>query len=322
VKSSVQYGSRIKTWASYLSVQHFIPTARTAQVFEDLFDHRISESTVLKACKQLSENIKPATEAIKAQLQQADVVNFDESGVRVKGKLHWIHSASTPNLTHYYIHKNRGQIAMNDAGILPEFKGTACHDHWKSYFNYGAEHSLCNAHHLRELSYLEKQYKQTFAPEMATLLTSINQEKKAKIDNEIEEFSEQEIKTYEKNYDQIVAKGQKANPKKEREAKSKKRGATKQTPAYNMLRRLHDYKKEVLAFMYDFRVPFTNNLAEQDVRMIKVKQKVSGCFRTFDGAGEFAQNRAYISTSRKNNENVFQSIKAAFENHPFIPKLG
>lgn len=320
VKSSVQYGSGIKTLASYLSVQHFIPTARTAQIFEDLFDHKISESIVIKACKQLSTKVQPAIDAIKIQLQQADVVHFDESGIRVDGKLHWIHSASTPYLTHYSVHEKRGQIAIDEIGILPELKGIACHDHWKPYFNYDAEHALCNAHHLRELSYLEKQYKQEFAPEMAKFLTSINQEKQAKIDSESYQFSEQEIKSYEKNYDKIVAKGKKDNPKKQRNPKSKKRGRTKQTPAYNMLRRLHDYKKEVLAFMLDFHVPFTNNQAEQDIRMIKVKQKVSGSFRTFDGAGEFAQNRAYISISRKNNKNVFQSIKTAFESHPFIPQ--
>jgi len=321
VKNAVQYGSGIKTWASYLSVQHFIPTARTAQIIEDLFSHRISEQTVIKSCQQLSMKIQPAIEAIKTQLQQANIVHFDESGVRVKGKLHWIHSASTAYLTHYHIDEKRGQIAIDKAGILPELKGIACHDHWKPYFKYDVQHALCNAHHLRELSYLEKQYKQEFSPEMKELLTTINQEKQEKIESEVSQFSKQEIKAYENSYDKIVAKGQKINPKKPRKAKSKKRGATKQTPAYNMLRRLHDYKKEVLAFMYDFQVPFTNNQAEQDVRMIKVKQKISGCFRTFDGAGEFAQNRAYISTSRKNNENVFQSIKRAFENNPFIPQF-
>jgi transposase len=318
VKSSVQYGVGIKTWASYLSTQHFIPTARTSQIFEDLFNHRISESTVMKACQQLSKNIKPATEAIKTQLQQADVVHFDESGVRVKGKLYWIHSASTQYLTHYHIHERRGQKAIDEAGILPKFKGIACHDHWKSYFSYDSRHSLCNAHHLRELKYLEKQLKQTFAPKMADLLTTINQ---AKSESETCKFSEQEIASYEKSYDKIVAEGLAANPKKQPYPNNKKRGATKQTPAYNMLRRLRDYKQEVLAFMYDFQVPFTNNQAEQDVRMIKVKQKVSGCFRTFNGAEEFADNRAYLSTSRKNGENVFQAIKAAFENHPFIPQL-
>jgi len=256
-----------------LSVQHFIPTARTTQIFEDLFDHRISEQTVINACQQLSKKIQPATEAIKTQLQQSDVVNFDESGVRVNGKLHWIHSASTPYLTHYHVNEKRGQVAIDKAGILPKLKGVACHDHWKPYFNYETEHALCNAHHLRELSYIEKQYKQEFAPEMAALLTSINQEKQAKIADKINQFSQQEIESYESIYDKIVAKGKKVNPKKQRNPKDKKRGATKQTPAYNLLRRLHDYKKEVLAFMYDFRVPFTNNQAEQDVRTIKVSSR-------------------------------------------------
>ena len=150
---------------------------------------------------------------------------------------------------------------------------------------------------------------------MANLLTTINQ---AKTNSQADNFSAEQIKFYEACYDEIVAKGLEANPKKPPDTSRKKRGAPKQTPAYNMLRRLRDYKKEVLAFMHNFRVPFTNNQAEQDVRMIKVKQKVSGCFRTLEGAEEFAESRAYISTSRKNNENVFQSIKTAFDSRPFV----
>ena len=318
VTQPTQYGSGVKTWASYFSVQHFIPTARTSQIFEDLIDHRISEATVIKSCHQLSEKIAPATKAIKEQLQQSDVVHFDESGLRIKGKLHWLHSASTDRLTHYFVHEKRGQVAMDESGILPNFSGTACHDHWKPYFNYDkVKHSLCNAHHLRELTYLEKQYDQVFAPKMAELLTEINQSKKV---CEKDRFEAKVITTYEKRYDDIVEEGFKANPKKLPDPNQKpKRGRTKQTPAYNLLRRFRDFKAEVLAFMNDFCIPFTNNQAEQDVRMIKVKQKVSGCFRTTTGADQFIENRSYISTVRKNDENVFDAVQAAFENRPFIP---
>ncbi len=320
VTQPTQYGNGIKTWASYFSIQHFIPTARTSQIFEDLIGHRVSEASILKSCHQLSEQVAPATQAIKEQIQQSDVVNFDESGVRVKGKLHWLHSASTPHLTNYIIHPKRGQDAMDEVDILPNFTGTACHDHWKPYFNYeGSKHALCNAHHLRELTFLEKQYKQVFAPKMADLLVEINT---AKQNCETSHFDKSKINSYEQRYDEIVKEGLIVNPEKlPNPAQKAKRGRTKQTPAYNMLRRLRDFKGDVLAFMHDFQVPFTNNQAEQDVRMIKVKQKVSGCFRTLTGAEQFADNRAYISTVRKNDENVFQAVQSAFENNPFIPQF-
>jgi len=219
----------------------------------------------------------------------------------------------------YIVHPKRGQDAMDEAGILPDFTGTACHDHWKPYFNYGeSKHALCNAHHLRELAFLEKQYKQDFAPKMADLLIEVNEAKK---NNEIDHFEKTKINLYEQRYDEIVKEGFVANPEKIPPPDQKsKRGRTKQTPAYNLLRRFRDFKCEVLAFMHDFQVPFTNNQAEQDVRMIKVKQKVSGCFRTLTGAEEFADNRAYISTVRKNDENIFQALQGAFENSPFIPQ--
>ena len=318
VTQPTQYGSRVKTWASYFSVQHFIPTARTSQIFEDLVDHRVSQASIIASCHKLSQQVAPATQAVKAQLQQADVAFFDETGIRVKGKLHWLHSASTNKLTYYTVHPKRGQVAMDEMGILSNFTGTACHDHWKPYFNYEeVDHALCNAHHLRELAFLEKQHNQVFAPKMANLLIEINQAKKT---CNTACFERHEIATYEARYHQIVQEGFDESPEKfPPHSQRPKRGRTKQTPAYNMLRRLRDFQSEVLKFMYDFRVPFTNNQAEQDVRMIKVKQKVSNCFRTTIGAEEFVENRAYISTARKNEQNVFRSIHAAFENNPFIP---
>ncbi len=318
VTQPTQYGNGIKTWASYFSVQHFIPLARTSQIVEDLIGHRISEASVLNCCNELAEKIAPATEAIKTQLQQAAVVHFDESGLRVKGKLHWLHGASTDRLTHYTVHRKRGKVAMDEADILPHFIGTACHDHWKPYFNYEkSSHALCNAHHLRELTFIEKQYNQPFAPKMAALLLEINKDKKA---CEADHFTDAEKESYQKRYDDIVQQGFEANPEKPPDPKKKpKRGPTKQTPAHNLLKRLQNFNAEVLAFMHDFRVPFTNNQAEQDVRMIKVKQKVSGCFRTMTGAKVFVENRGYISTARKNGENVFQAIHSAFGNKPFIP---
>ena len=317
VTQATQYGNGIKTWASYFSVQHFIPTARTTQIIEDLVGHRISEATVLNSCHQLVDKVSPVTQIIKEKLKVEEVVNFDETGLRVNGKLHWLHCASTDKLTDYLVHPRRGQEAIDVMGILPTMKGVACHDHWKPYFSYEVRHSLCNAHHIRELTFIEKQYQQAFAPKMADLLIEINTAKKQQA---VDHFDVETLTAYFSRYDEIVKEGLLFNPEKQRSPDQKsKKGPVKQTPAYNLLKRFRDVKSAVLLFMVDFNVPFTNNQAEQDVRMVKVKQKVSGCFRTLTGAEEFAANRGYISTARKNDQNIFKAIRSAFDNRPFIP---
>ena len=213
VKQTVQYGNGVKTWASYFTNQHFIPIERTTQIFEDLVSHRISEATVLNASSELSEQVGPAIDAVSAQLKQSTVVNFDESGLRVKGKLHWLHVASTDRLTYYDIHAKRGTDSIDDAGILTEFSGTAVHDHWKPYFKYeNCRHALCNAHHLRELKYIEKQYQQSWAASMSTLLLEI----KAKVEKTTEPASllpPSQLQTFEKRYDEIVKQGFDVNPR-------------------------------------------------------------------------------------------------------------
>ncbi len=321
VKQTVQYGNGVKTWASYFLNQHFIPIERTAQILEDLVGHRISEAMVLSACSELSEQVGPAIDAVSAQLKQSAVVNFDESGLRVKGKLHWLHVASTPLLTHYDIHAKRGVEAIKDAGILTEFSGTAVHDHWKPYFKYeNCRHALCNAHHLRELKYIEKQYQQSWAADLSTLLLEIKTAVE-KTTESTDHLPSSQLKTFEKRYDEIVKQGFDVNPREPQKiGENKKRGRTKQNPPFNLLTRLKDFKSQVLAFMYDSSVPFDNNQASLNVRMVKVKQKVSGCFRTQDGAEQFGRARAYISTARKNAVNIFKAIKDAFDRKPFIPE--
>lgn len=320
VKQTVQYGNGVKTWASYFTNQHFIPIERTTQIFKDLVGHGLSEATVLSACSELSEQVGPAIDAVSAQLKQSTVVNFDESGLRVKGKLHWLHVASTDQLTYYDIHTKRGTDAIDDAGILTKFSGTAVHDHWKPYFKYkNCRHALCHAHHLRELKYIEKQYQQSWAASMSALLLEI----KATVEKTNPPaflLPPSQLKTFEKQYDEIVKQGFDVNPREPpKVGEDKKRGRTKQNPPFNLLIRLKDFKSQVLAFMYDPSVPFDNNQAERDVRMVKVKQKVSGCFRTKEGAEQFGRARAYISTARKNAVNIFKAIKDAFGGTPFIP---
>ena len=317
VERGVRYGTGIKTWAAYFGNQHHIPLERTAQIIEDLTGHGISEGSLLKASEELSECVRPSTEATAELLRNAEVLNADETGLRVKGKLHWLHVASSDLLTHYNVHEKRGKEAMDAAGILSEFEGKMVHDHLKSYFGYkNCHHGLCNAHHLRELEFIGKQYEQAWTGDMADLLLEIK-EAVEKLKPDRDSFGSEDIENFERRYDEIVCRGFADNPF--TPPKEKKRGRVKKTPPLNLLTRLRDYKAETLAFMYDFRVPFDNNAAERDVRMMKVKQKVSGCFRTVEGAERFACIRGYISTARKNSRNIFEAIRDAFLGDPFIP---
>jgi transposase len=321
VKQAVQYGPIVHTWASYFTNQHHMPVERTTEIFEDLVQHRVSEATVLKASEQLERCIEPSTAAVKARLRDAEVLHVDESGLRVRGKLHWLHVASTEHLTSYEVHAKRGQEAMEDAGILGAFKGTAVHDHWKPYFTYDeCNHALCNAHHLRELRLIDTQYQQPWAKAMAELLLEIKAAVAATPAPAMH-LAPPELEGFVQRYDAVVQAGFEANPapRPTTEGEGKPRGRPKQPPPVNLLIRLRDFKGEVLAFMSDFRVPFDNNQGERDIRMVKVKQKVSGGFRTLEGGKRFGRIRGYISTARKNAKNVFEAIRDAFDGNPFIP---
>ena len=210
---------------------------------------------------------------------------------------------------------------MEEAGILGAFRGTVVHDHWKPYFTYDkCAHALCNAHHLRELRFIATQYQQAWANDMAELLLEIKAAVAATPEPAMR-LSLTELTAFEKRYDAVVQAGFEANPTSRPtvEGAVKKRGRPKQPPPVNLLTRLRDFKGPVLAFMSDFRVPFDNNQGERDIRMVKVKQKVSGGFRTFEGAQRFGRIRGYLSTARKQAKNVFEAIREAFEGQPFIP---
>ncbi len=318
VTQPTQYGPRVKAQASYLNNYHFIPLARTEELLNDFYGQAPSEAVIITTNQQMVEQTKASLENIREQIIDADVANFDESGLRVAGKLHWLHVASTETLTHYHVDRKRGQIGMQAGGILPNFQGNAVHDHWKPYLKFDqCQHSFCNVHHLRELQFITEQYQQSWAEEMAQLLRKILAEVES-TPTPMMSLPSDRLAHYETKYDQLITKGLAANPPPE-VSPPKKRGRPKQSAPKNLLDRLLTRKSGVLAFMYDFRIPFDNNLAERDVRMVKVKQKVSGTFRTQQGADTFCSIRSYISTARKQQINVIDTMYAALRGQPFMP---
>jgi transposase len=319
VTQPVQYGPRLQAQASYLNTYQLIPWARTCELLGDFYGHTPAEAIVLASNATVVDHIESSLDTIKKQLIAADVAHFDESGLRVEGQLNWLHVASTDHLTYYDVHRKRGQDGMKAAGILPEFKGRAVHDHWQSYFTFkDCQHALCNAHHLRELQFMVDQYEQAWAQGMMQLLLDI----KAEVDvapPEQMSLPAERLAHFEQRYDELIAQGLEANPP-PADPPPRKRGRKKQSPPKNLLDRLQQRKPQALAFMYDFRVPFDNNLAERDVRMVKVKQKVSGAFRTRTGAETFCAIRSYISTARKQGQNVIDALHSALLGNPFIPQ--
>lgn len=319
VNAPVQYGLRVKALGAYLREYQLLPSQRTCELLWDVHGFRMSEGTLATIIESLSDILEEPVEKIADAIKSSAVAHFDETSCSVKGKRHWLHVSSTQTLTHYHIHKKRGNEATDEIGILPEFSGRAIHDHWKPYFTYKCEHGLCNAHHLRELIFVHEHHGQQWAEHMIDCLLSI----KEAVDlarSETDLLAEEQIDAFESRYQQIIDAGYSENPlPEEPSGKKKKRGRRKKTKPRNLLERLDEYRKETLAFMYDFNVPFDNNQAERDARMTKVQKKISGTFRSEDGATAFCRIRGYVSTARKNGLNALDALQNALGGTPFLP---
>lgn len=323
VSQATQYGPRVRAQMVYFNTYQFVPLKRTAEIIADLYHQSPVDGTVLAAVKEVARRVTPMVEKVKEHLTKTeDPVNFDESGMR-EGGLKWLHSASTAFATFFAIHAKRGRVAMDKIGILPKRTGWCIHDFWKPYLTYQqAKHGLCGAHLVRELTYLVENYQQPWAETMHKLLTEIQKAKAAAQALRQAPFSPEQLAGFQNRYDQIVAEGLLANPPPEpTEEQAHKRGRAKQTPPKNLLDRLRNHPDMVLAFMYDFKVPFDNNQAERDIRMAKLKEKISGCFRSKDGSEDFCLVRSYISTAHKNGQPILDAIYLALIGTPFIPSF-
>jgi transposase len=299
VEGTVSYGENIQAIMTYLTTYQLIPLKRAAELMDDLLGVKVSQGTIVSAGREAYEKLGEVEARIKEEIIESEVAHYDETGMRVEGKTQWLHSAGTKECTHYSIHGYRGVKAMDEIGILPKFTGTAVHDHWRSYYHYNqCAHAECNQHHLRALKYLHEELGTAWAEDMAALLCRILRHVELSQIFGADCLEEDDIQEYERIYRAILAS---ADP-------------SDQTPkeARRMAKRLTDYEQETLLFMLDFNVPFTNNLGERDIRMPKAHQKISGCFRTVDGAKAFARTRGFISTLKKKSLNVFDGIVAAF----------
>ncbi|MGA8163833.1 MAG: IS66 family transposase [Waddliaceae bacterium] len=316
IKGPVQYGDRIRALIAYFSHQHFIPVDRVCEIFEDIFGMAISPGTCANVDEQLFANLEVFEAGLKTYLLAAKVLHFDETGMRCEKKLHWIHVVSSQTATFYTMHAKRGQEAMNAAGILPHFLGTAVHDHWFPYFAYNqVKHGLCNAHHLRELTFIYEQKQEDWAKGMYDLLIEANQTVEKHI--ECGALPADLLLQIEQTYSQILKEGftyHESLPP----LPTGKRGKQKQRDGKNLLDRLKEKRDCVLRFMYDFLTPFTNNQGEQDIRMVKLKQKISGCFRTFHGGEILCRARSYISTARKQGWNIWDALSDAIRGSPHL----
>lgn len=306
IEAQAQYGERIKAIAVYLNNQQYIPEDRLKMLFSDLYGVQIAADTLAKFNTELSENLEVFHGEVLKHIQAAQIKHFDETGFRVCKDMHWLHVASNHEVTYYHRSKKR-------KSLLENVNGTIVHDHWKPYFQIeGVKHALCNAHHLRELQALIEYEKEVWAIKLRRLLLFMNKckykyhgaipdDKKKRLEIIYDKIIDAGI-TYHENFREQLIKG--------RIPLGRKRQC-----GHNLVARLKAHKVSVLRFLHEPEVPFTNNQAEQDLRMMKVRQKISGCFRTERGADTFVRIRTFISTARKQGWDIFSSLSAALIGH-------
>ncbi len=310
VNAPVQYGNRTKAYVTLLNVHFKLPFKKIQLLFGDLFGCPINESSVYSASMQCYEKLAESEKIIKLKVAGQDVAHADETGVRVKGKLHWLHVATSQLYTYLFVHANRGTKALkSEKSVLGDFKGWLVHDCWSSYFKFnGLSHSICGAHILRELEGLIENDNSRWAKIFKSFLMDVY-----KMPFEERLKWQQHILA---RYKLICGIGEKSEPPPIKIPG--RRGRYKRTKARSLVERLISQQDAVLAFAFNKNVPFTNNLAERDIRPAKVKQKISNCFRTATGADIYARIEGFVSTARKNNRNVFSELCATFEGRNFI----
>lgn len=316
VNEAVQYGPNLRALGVHLTQGQLLPFARACELIGDLYGITISPGTLVTWVGQARTVLDDTASLIATHLHISDVLHADESGLRVASKLHWLHIAASATHTSYSVHTKRGIEGIEAHGILPKRLGVLIHDCWAPYWRIEGVHALCNAHLLRELVYVKEVSKQVWPQRMSDFLISTNIACETARQQE-KPLSHSAISGFMAAYETILSDGERDNP--EVTKRSGKRGRSKQSITFNLLRRLRKYADAVLLFIHDPNVPFTNNLAERAVRMPKVKQKISGCFRTIEGAENFCVIRSCLDTLRKQGHGMLDVLQRAFSGHPIQP---
>jgi transposase len=312
VSNRVQYGPVIKAHAVYLSQQQLLPYHRVEDYFREQLQIPISAGSLFNFNQEAFERLAAFEPWVCDQLAQSEVVHGDETGINVSGQRQWLHCASNECYTAFFAHPKRGTEAMDAIGILPRFQGLLCHDHWKPYFRYACRHSLCNAHHLRELEWAFEQDGQAWAKALQNLLIECNQavhQAGGCLDTE-------HADTFRMRYRTLLQQADSECPPPDPDHSPPRRGRQKRSKSRNLLERLRDFEDETLRFMTDPKAPFTNNQGENDIRMTKVHQKISGCFRSQEGAKMFCRIRSYLSTCRKQGISSTRALTSLFQPQP------
>ena len=310
VTAPVQYGNSLKSNAVYMSQFQLIPYLRVKQHFQEVFGIEISVGSLYNFNETAYHRLEVFEDFGKQKLREEDVGHVDETGCNIDGKNHWIHDFSSTRWTILVPHEKRGCEAMDEIDILPHFKGVLCHDHWKPYFKYTqCEHALCNPHHIRELTYSSEQEKQEWALKMKEFLLNLHQEVKSR-DGWL---AKERLEKVHAEYQEIIKEGEEECPP-PKPPKEKKRGRLKKSKSRNLLERLKKYETETLLFAHRKEVPFSNNQGERDLRMTKVHQKISGCFRSFRGAQIFCRMRSYLGSMQKQGMNAGKAMDLLFSN--------
>jgi transposase len=312
VRSGVQYGPGVKARVLYLQQYQLLPYQRTSEAMRDLFGCRLSAGTVANIVRECAEELVETELKLKQRLRRSPVIHADETGLRVNKRLHYVHVASTAHLTHYAAANHRGQTAMDEINVLPRYRGTCVHGGWLAYKYYThCRHALCGVHLLRELTYFEELHDvaKAWAEPLKELLLEMKAEVERVMDGGGKQLTEGQLRSLTESYDRLVADGLRSQPPPELPEQVMKQ-------ARNLLLRLERRREEVVRFLTDFAVPFDNNQAERDLRMVKLQQKTSGCFRSEEGARRFCRIRSYVSTMRKQGRGVLPALAGACRGKP------
>jgi transposase len=305
----VQYGIGVKVNAVYMSQFQMVPYNRIEDHFLEQMGIPVSSGSIVNFNRDAFDRLAFFEQWVQKALQQEGLLHVDETGINIGGKRCWLHNVSSLGLSHFAPHAKRGGEAIESIGILPGFHGILCHDHWKPYFHYGRVHALCNAHHLRELERAWEQDGQQWAQQLSLLLKEANE----MVHGAGGCLDSATAEQYRVRYRELLQQAEMECPPPEPTPKNGKRGRTAKSKSRNLLERLQSFENDVLRFLEDPLVPFTNNQAENDLRMIKVQQKVSGCFRSMEGAETFCRIRSYITTCRKQGITASEALRLLFQ---------